>query len=151
MPTLATNKKALFDHKIEEEFEAGIVLSGPEVKSVKAGQVNLKGSYISIDGNDEAWLIGAHISAYKPAASVQKTYKPDQKRKLILHKKEIDTLRGREKEKGLTILPISVYTKGSLVKLKVALVKGKKLHDKRETIKKRDTDRDIRRQLRQKS
>lgn len=150
MPTLATNKKGLHDHSVIEDFEAGIVLTGAEVKSVKAGQINLKGSYISIDGKDEAWLIGAHVSAYKPAAGRQKNYQPDRKRKLILHKKEIDYLRGREKEKGLTILPISVYTKGSLIKVKLALVKGRKLHDKREMLKKKSLDRDIRRTMRQK-
>lgn len=150
MPTLATNKQGLYDHAVIDEIEAGIVLTGPEVKSVKHSQINLKGSYISIDQKDEIWLIGAHISSYKPAAAIQTNYKPDRKRKLILKKKEIDFLRGKEKEKGLTILPISVYTKGSLIKIKLGLVKGKKKKDKREIIKKRDSDREIRRNLRQK-
>ena len=150
MPTLATNKKALFDHTVIEKFEAGIVLSGPEVKSVKQGQVNLKGSYISIDNKSQVFLIGAHVSAYKPAKAIQDGYKPSQDRKLLLNKKEIDYLRGKEKEKGLTIIPISVYTKGSLIKVGLGLVKGKKKHDKREIIKKRELDREIRRKLRRK-
>ena len=147
MPTLATNKKGLYDYSIIEDFEAGIVLTGAEVKSVKAGQINLKGSYISIDGQSEAWLIGAHISAYKPAAGRQKDYQPSRQRKLILHRREVDYLRGREREKGLTIMPIYVYTKGSLIKVKLALVKGKKQKDKREIIKKRQIDREIRGRL----
>lgn len=147
MPTLATNKKGLYDYKILEKFEAGIVLSGPEVKSAKAGQINLKGSYISIDNQSQVWLIDAYVSLYKPAAAVQTDYRSDQKRKLLLNSKEIDYLRGKEKEKGLTILPISVYTKGSLIKLEIAIVKGKKQRDKREIIKKREIDRDIRRRL----
>ena len=151
MPTIATNKKALHDYKVLEKFEAGIVLSGPEVKSVKAGQINLKGSYISIDNQSQVWLIDAHISLYKPAASVQTDYQPGQKRKLLLNSKEIDYLRGKEKEKGLTILPISVYTKGSLIKLEIAIAKGKKQHDKREIIKKREINREIRRKIRHKS
>src|SRR3989339_1642544 len=141
MPTLASNKKATFDYRIIEQLEAGIVLSGPEVKSTKAGQINLKGSYISIDQSDDVWLIGAYISPYKPAKASQVGYIADRKRQILLHKKEIDFLRGKEKEKGLTILPLSVYTKGSLIKVKIAIAAGKKKFDKRESIKKRDLDR----------
>jgi len=151
MPTITTNKKALADHQVIEKIEAGIVLSGPEVKSIKAGQINLKGSYITIDHKSQVWLVGAHISAYKPAAVIQTAYQPTQRRRLILHHKQIDYLRGKEKEKGLTILPISVYTKGSLIKIEIGLVKGKKQYDKRESIKKRELDREIRRRLRRKS
>ncbi len=150
MPSIAINKIALHGHTVIEEIEAGVVLSGPEVKSVKAGRINLKGSYITIDGNSETWLMNAHISAYKPAAAIQTNYDPTRRRKLILHKKEIDYLRGKEKEKGLTMLPISVYTRGSLIKLKLGLVKGKSQKDKREVIRRRDTDRELRRRLRQK-
>lgn len=151
MGTITLNKQGLYDHKVIEELEAGIVLSGPEVKSIKAGQINLKGSYISIGQKNEVLLIGAHVSAYKPASAQQTDYSPTRSRKLIIKKKEIDYLRGKEKEKGLTILPISVYTKGSLVKIKIGLVKGKKQKDKREIIKKRDSDREIKRMMRQKS
>ncbi len=126
MPTLATNKKGLFDHQILEKFEAGIVLTGPEVKSVKSGQINLKGSYVSTSQTDEVYLVNANISPYKPAAAIQTDYKPEQKRKLLLKKREIDYLRGKSREKGLTIMPISVYTKGSLIKLEIGLVQRKK-------------------------
>ncbi|MFA5022391.1 MAG: SsrA-binding protein SmpB [Patescibacteria group bacterium] len=147
MPNLATNKKALHDSRVLEKIEAGLVLSGPEVKAVKAGQINLKGSYISIDGQNQAWLIGAHVSAYKPAAACQTDYQPTKSRKLLLHKREIDYLKGRSQEKGLTIMPISVYTKGSLLKIELALVKGKKQYDKRQSLKKREIDREIKRRM----
>ncbi len=147
MPTITTNKKALHDYQVLEKIEAGIILTGPEVKSVKAGQINLKGGYISIDNQSQVWLTGVHIAHYKPAASVQTSYSPSRTRKLLLNKKEINYLRGKEKERGLTILPISVYTKGNLIKLEVGLVRGKKQYDKRQTIKKREIDREIRRKL----
>jgi len=147
MPTLATNKKALHDYQVLEKMEAGLVLTGPEVKSAKAGSINLKGSYISIDGASQAWLVGVHIAPYKPARSSQTNYQPNQNRKLLLNKKEINYLRGREQERSLTIMPISVYTKGSLIKVELALVRGKKQYDKRETLKKREVDREIRRKL----
>jgi SsrA-binding protein len=147
MPNLATNKKGLADYQVLEKFEAGLVLSGAEVKSAKAGQINLKGSYITIDSSDRPWLIGAHISPYKPASAKQSDYQPTKSRKLLLRKKEINYLRGKSHEKGLTIMPISVYTKGSLIKLEVALAKGKKQYDKRQIIKKREIDREIRRRL----
>ncbi len=150
MPTLASNKKGASDYKIIDKLEAGIVLTGPEVKSVKAGQINLKGSYITIDSKNSAWLIGCHISAYRPAKSSQIGYKPDRSRQLLLNKKEIDYLRGRGSEKGLTIIPISVYTKGSLIKVEIGLAQGKKQYEKREQIKKREVDRQIKRVLRQK-
>lgn len=144
MPTITVNKKALHDFSVLEKFEAGIVLSGPEVKSIKTGHINLTGSYVSIDGKNQVWLVGTHIASYKPAASVQMGYSPNHNRRLLIHKKEIDYLRGKSHEKGLTILPISVYTKGSLIKLELGLVRGKKQFDKRESIKKREVERDIR-------
>ena len=147
MPTLTTNKKALHDYQVLEKIEAGIVLSGPEVKSIKAGQINLKGSYISIDHKSQASLVGAHVAGYKPAAANQTDYQPNQNRRLLLKKKDIDYLRGKSQERGLTILPISVYTKGSLIKLELGIVRGKKQYDKRQIIKKREMDREIRRKL----
>ena len=147
MPNITTNKKALHNYQVLEKLEAGVVLSGPEVKATKAGQINLTGSYISIDNKSQAWLIGAHISPYKPARANQIDYKPSQNRKLLLKKPEINYLLGKGREKGLTIMPISVYTKGSLIKVEVGLVKGKKQYDKRATIKKRESDREIRRKL----
>ena len=149
MKIIATNKKAFADYQIREKFEAGIVLSGPEVKSAKAGQINLKGSYISFDKANEAWLINAHISAYKPAALGSK-YNALRKRKLLLNKKELISLQSKQQSAGLTILPISVYNKGSLVKIQIALARGKKKADKRETIKKREIDKQIRKRLRSK-
>ena len=148
MPTLATNKKALADYTVLEKFESGIVLSGPEVKSVKGGQVNLKGSYISITPTRQAYLVGTHISPYRQAAGILVNYDPTQQRKLLLHKRELDYLMGKSREKGLTILPISVYTKGSLIKVELGLVRGKRQYDKRATIKKRQVERDIRRTMR---
>lgn len=147
MKTLSSNKKALHDYQLLEKFEAGIVLTGPEVKSVKAGQINLTGSYVSLDKANEAWLIGCHISPYKPAAQGER-YKASQPRKLLLKKKEIISLQSKVKSSsGLTILPVSVYNKGSLVKIQIALAKGKKKADKREMIKKREVDREIRKRL----
>ena len=111
MPTITINKKALADYQILEKFEAGIILTGAEVKAVKKGQINLKGSYAAVDHKNQIALINAHISAYRPAAGSQTNYEPTKDRKLLLKKKEIDYLRGKSQEHGLTILPISVYTK----------------------------------------
>ena len=145
--TIYKNKEGLFNYQTLETVQAGIVLSGPEVKSVKLGQISLKGSYISIDPKGEAWLMRAHISPYKPAKNVQEKYDPDQARKLLLKKKEIDSLKGKIKQKGLTIIPINVYTKRGLIKLDIALAKGKTQIDKRESIKRRETSRQIQRTL----
>ncbi len=148
MPRITTNKQALHNYQVLETYEAGLVLNGAEVKSVKAGQINLKGSYVSIR-DEQMWLINAHISPYRPAR--HREYNPTHDRKLLLHKKEIASLIGKLKQKGLTLLPISVYTKGSLIKVELGLCRGKKQHDKRETIKKRESDRRIRRLLRNKA
>lgn len=143
MPTYATNKHARFDYEILDTFEAGLVLSGQEVKSIRGKQINLKGSFISFHKN-EAFLTNAHISKYKYAGTLE-NYDPTQSRKLLLGRKDIDKLRGKSEEKGLTIVPLSVYTRGSKIKVSIGVAKGKKKHDKRETIKKRDQDRDLRR------
>jgi SsrA-binding protein len=149
MPTLTTNKKALHNYQVLEKFEAGIVLTGAEVKSVKGGQINLMGSYITARDNT-LWLINCHISPYK-MASTQQGYNPTHDRKLLLKRKEISSLIGTLTAKGLTVLPISVYTKGSFVKLEIGVCRGKKQYDKRETIKKRDSDRNIQRLMRNKA
>lgn len=146
MPRLASNKKALFDYEILEKFETGIILSGPEVKAVKNQQINLKGSYVNIT-EGEAFLVNAHISAYKPASKQQTDYSPTQKRKLLLHKKELERLYGKITNSGLTIVPISVYTKNNLIKVEIGLAKGKKQFEKRETLKKRSIDKRIRETL----
>lgn len=145
------NKEGLFDFQVLETFQAGIVLTGPEVKSVKNGQVSLKGSYISIDHNNQAWLVNCHISSYKPAQNVQKNYEPEHRRRLLLHKKEITSLQGKSKQKGLTMIPTCVYTINGLVKLDIALAKGKSKVDKRESIKKREVNREIRSSLKKNS
>ena len=140
--SLAINKKALYDYEILEKFEAGLVLSGQEVKSVKAGQISLKGAFVTFH-NNKAYLTNAHITKYKQAGNMA-DYDPTQSRELLLHKREIHYLQAKSQEKGLTIVPLSVYTKQRFVKLEIALAKGKKEFDKRETIKKRDSDRELR-------
>ncbi len=141
---LANNKRALHDFKILENFEAGLVLTGAEVKSVKAGQVNLKGSYVSVRGN-EVYLVNANISKYK-AASVN-GYDPMRRRKLLLRKAEIRRITGILSQSGLTILPISLYTKGQLVKISIGVATKKNKFDKRQTMKKREAEREIQRRL----
>ena len=142
---LADNKKALFNYEILEKTEAGLVLTGYEAKAVKNGQMNLKGAYVTFHG-DDALLTNAHISRYKPAGKMPE-YDPERSRHLLLHKKEISYLRGKSQEKGLTIIPIRVYTKNRFIKVELAVCRGKKQFDKRESIKKRDTLREIRRTL----
>ena len=143
MSTLALNKRARFDYDILDTYEAGLKLTGAEVKSAKAGHVQLKTAYISLR-NGEIWLIGAHISAYKPAGKPD-NYNPERNRKLLIKRREIKYLIGKTAEAGLTLVPISLYTKGDLVKCSFGLARGKKNYEKREAIKKRDVDRSIRR------
>lgn len=143
MKIIQDNKEANFNYQFLETFEAGLVLTGPEVKSAKAGQISLRGSYVSIGPEGEAWLVNCHISAYQPARGQQADYDPERRRKLLLHKKEIDSLIGKSRQKGLTIVPTSVYTKKGLIKLGLALARGKSQRDKRETIKKREVQREI--------
>ncbi|MCF6276301.1 MAG: SsrA-binding protein SmpB [Candidatus Magasanikbacteria bacterium] len=141
MPTYATNKKARFNFEILEEIEAGLVLSGQEVKSIRNGGAKLQGSHLSFIKTD-AFVSSMRISPYKFAGKLDE-YDPNQQRKLLLSKKEIEYLRGKSQEKGLTIVPISLYNKGRFIKIKLGLAKGKKNYDKRETIKKRDADREM--------
>lgn len=138
---ITNNKKAYFDYHVLEELEAGLVLSGPEVKSIKAGEINLKGSYINTKSDREAYLVNAYVAPYKPAGSQQVNYDPYQPRKLLLHKKEIKYLYGKAKEPGITIVPLEVYLSHGLIKLKIGVVRGKKKYDKRETIKQREFNR----------
>ena len=136
------------DYSIIEKFEAGIKLTGPEVKSIKSGQINLKGSYVSLNpAKGTLMLVGAHISAYKPAAGVQTDYDPSGTRTLLLNKKEISSLIGKLKEKRLTLVPLSIYSKSGIIKVELGLGRGKKQFEKREQIKKRDIERDIGRKL----
>jgi SsrA-binding protein len=142
---LANNKRALHEYKILESFEAGLVLLGQEVKSAKAGQVSLKGSYVSVKGN-EVYLINANISRYKKAAS-SIAYDPMRPRKLLLRKPEIRRIAGILSQSGLTLIPISLYTKGQLVKISVGVAQSKNKFDKRQSMKKREADREIQRRL----
>lgn len=141
--SLLYNKKAHFDYEIEEKLEAGIELLGTEVKSVRAGLGSLLGSRIMPRGG-EAYLVGATIPPYQ-IANASKDYDPSRNRRLLLTKKEIAMLTGVEKEKGLTIVPISVYNKGKKIKVEIGIARGKKKFDKRETIKKREVSREVRR------
>lgn len=145
MPRLATNKEARFHYDILEELEAGVVLTGPEVKATKRGGVNLQGSYATIR-EGSLWLIHCHIGPYKPAAD-QNPADPRRDRKLLVKKRELASLVGKLSSEGLTIVPVSVYTKAGLVKVALGLARGKKRFDKRATIKKRETERKIRRAL----
>jgi SsrA-binding protein len=145
MAHYAENRKAYFNYEILEKYEAGIELLGVEVKSVRSGRMSLEGAFVVVRGG-EAFLINANIPPYQPN-NAPKDYDPLRNKKLLLTKKEIATLAGSEKNKSLTIVPISVYNKGRKIKVEIALVKGKKKQDKRESIKKRETDREIRRTL----
>ena len=144
MKQLANNKKAFHDYFIEKKYEAGIELQGSEVKSIKQGKVSIKESFID-DRNGQMYIYGMHVTPFKEA--YDQKIDPTRTRKLLLHKKEIDTLIGKKTQDGYTIVPISVYEKNGLVKIQLVLAKGKKQYDKRETIKRREADRKIDRAL----
>ncbi|OGH91217.1 MAG: SsrA-binding protein [Candidatus Magasanikbacteria bacterium RIFOXYD2_FULL_39_9] len=139
--SLAENKKAFFDYEILEKIEAGLKLTGQEVKSAKAGQINLKGTFVTFH-NGEAYVTNMHINKYK-AAGPMPDYDPTHSRQLLLRKKQIAYLQAKSHEKGLTIMPLSVYTKGRLIKIEIAVARGKKLYDKRESIKNRELKREL--------
>jgi SsrA-binding protein len=145
MAPLADNSKIHFDYEILEKYTAGIELQGFEVKAVRAGKMNLKGSYVNIRGN-EAFLLGAEIAPYQPK-NMFKEYDRARARKLLLTKDEIKELQRSEETKGLTIVPLSVYNKGRFLKVDIAVARGKKKFDKRQSIKKRDEERDLGRTL----
>lgn len=153
MPVIATNKRAEFDYEILEKYEAGIVLHGYEVKAIKTGHINLKGSFVTLKRGKnklaEAYLTNAHIPLYKYAGEVP-GYEPTRSRKLLLKRKEIKYLVGKQQEQGLTLIPLKIYTKRSLIKLEFSVGRGRKKFDKRETIKKRELDRKIRTLTKQK-
>lgn len=145
MNEISVNRRAYFDYEILETYEAGIELYGFEVKAVKNGHVNLAGSYAVIK-NNEAWFLNATISPYQPK-NIRIEYDPTRSRRLLLHKSEIGELIGKAAQKGLTIVPLRVYTKRNRVKILIGLARHKKSADKRETIKKRDTEREVKRTL----
>ena len=137
--TVATNRKARFEYQLLETFEAGLVLKGTEIKSVRRGQISLQEAYVRTDGK-QAWLVGAHIAPYEHASAFQ--HDPDREKKLLLNKHEILELYDAVRIKGLTIIPVRVYLKGGRAKVEIAIAKGKKKYDKREAIKKRDFERE---------
>ena len=145
MSNYAENRKARFDYELMEEFEAGLELDGPEVKSVRAGKMSLAGSFVSVRGG-EAFLLNAEVAPYQPK-NLKADYDPKRARKLLMTKDELSKLAIAEATKGLTIVPITVYNKGRFIKCRVAIARGKKEFDKRESIKKRDTERDLKRSL----
>ncbi len=140
---IASNKKAYFDYNLFDSYEAGICLLGTEIKSIRKGQINLKDSYIKITDNLEAYLINCHISPYEFGNIYNHDAKRD--RKLLLNKKEILKILNKVKQEQYTIVPTKMFFSGRWAKLEIALAKGKKLYDKRESIKKKDIQRDIQR------
>ncbi|MFQ6049590.1 MAG: SsrA-binding protein SmpB [Candidatus Paceibacterales bacterium] len=149
MKLIIKNKKAYFNYEILEKFEAGISLIGQEVKSIKAGRINLAGAYVVLK-DEEVFLIGANVPPYQPK-NAPPDYNPERSRKLLLRKSEIKHLIGKAKQKGLTLIPLRVYTKRGKIKLEIATAKGKRKVDKRELIRKREAEREIRRTLKGKS
>ena len=145
MAVFAENRKARFDYEILETFEAGLVLSGAEVKSIKNGRMNLTGSYVNFR-NGEPYLIGSSIAPYQPK-NQPADYDPARTRKLLLNKKEISYISGKTKQKGLTLVPLKVYNKGRRIKIEIGLARGKKQYDKREVIAKREAAKKIEREL----
>lgn len=143
--SLVSNKKAGFNYEILEKYQAGVELNGNEVKSIKGSHGSLDGSYVTIRGK-EAFLLNAFIPPYQPG-NIGSTYDPYRVRKLLLTKSELTELIGKEKQKGLTLAALSLFLKGRRVKCEFALVKPKKKYDKRENIKKRETDREIQREI----
>lgn len=142
---IATNRKAKFEYFLLEHFEAGLALQGTEIKSVRAGQMSLAEAYVQVDGKN-AFLMEAHIAPYDPASRYN--HDPRRPRRLLLHKREIRQLWNAVRQKGMTIVPTRVYIKDGRAKLEIALARGKKLHDKREAIARRDAEREARRRLR---
>jgi SsrA-binding protein len=141
---LANNRRAGFDYFLEERFEAGLALTGTEIKSLRDGKAQIKEAYVRIEAG-EAWLLNSHISIYDPAS--RQNHDPLRPRKLLLHKKELRTLFDEGKLKGYTIVPLRIYLKKGRAKLEIALGRGKKNYDKRESIKKREAERDLAREI----
>jgi SsrA-binding protein len=148
MAVLATNKKAKYNYEILEKFIAGIQLIGQEVKSIKSGKVSLTGAFV-VQKNGEIFLIGAQVPSYQPK-NAPKNYSPQRSRKLLLKKAEIKGIIGKTRQKGLTMVPLMMYTQRGKIKVEFAIVKGRKKSDKREKIKKRETEREIKRAMKEK-
>ena len=142
--TVTINRKAYHDYYILESHEAGIVLKGSEIKSIRAGRVNLRDAYAKPE-NGELWLHNSHIASYDAAR--YNTHEPTRPRKLLLHRKEIDNLAGKVTQRGLTLVPLKLYIENGVAKVELGVAKGKKLYDKREAIARREVERDIERQM----
>ena len=138
--TVATNRKAYHNYHVQDSVEAGIVLTGTEIKSIRAGRVSLGDAYVRPE-RGELWLLNAHIARYEAGSYL--SHEPTRPRKLLLHRKEIATLTSKVSEKGLTLVPIKLYIKDSMAKVEVALATGKKLYDKRDSIIQREAEREI--------
>jgi SsrA-binding protein len=138
---IAENRKAFHDYHILESFEAGLVLLGTEVKSIREGNANLRDSFARVEGA-EVWLYNVHVSPYSHRGSSD--HQPTRRRKLLLHRREIRKLIGKTLERGLTLVPTRMYFKNGRIKVEISLARGKKAHDKRETIKRREADRETR-------
>jgi SsrA-binding protein len=145
---VANNRKAGFEYFLMERFEAGLALQGSEIKSIRAGQMSLAEAYVTVDGKN-AWLINSHIAPYDPASRYN--HDPIRPRRLLLHRREIKELWESMRQKGMTIVPVRVYLKGGRAKLEIATAKGKKMYDKRAEMAKQDSQREIERDLRQRS
>jgi len=142
---ITVNRKARHDYHIQDSLEAGIVLKGSEIKSIRAGKVNLSDAYARPE-NGELWLYNSHIASYDAAS--YNTHEPTRPRKLLLHRKEINSLAGKVVQKGLTLVPLKLYIKHGVAKVELGVAKGKKVYDKREAIARRDADREVERALR---
>jgi SsrA-binding protein len=138
--TVATNRKAFHNYYISDKVEAGVALTGSEIKSIRMGRVSLGDAYVRPE-RGELWLLNAHIARYE--ASSYLSHEPARPRKLLLHRKEIDNLTSKVSEKGLTLVPTRLYIRGSIAKVEIALAKGKKLFDKRESISRREAEREL--------
>ena len=138
--TVVTNRKAYHNYLMQDSVEAGIVLTGTEIKSIRAGRVSLGDAYVRPEAG-ELWLLNAHIARYEAGSYL--SHEPTRPRKLLLHRQQIDNLTSKISEKGLTLVPLKLYIKGNIAKVEVALAKGKKLYDKRESIIRRETEREM--------
>ena len=143
---VATNRKAFHEYFISDTLEAGVALVGSEIKSIRAGRVSLQDGYVSFE-QGEAWLVNVHIAQYDPAS--RQNHDPKRRRKLLLHRREIDRLAGKVQEKGFTVIPTRLYLKDGRAKVEIGLAKGKRLYDKREAIAKRDSQRQVDRALKE--
>jgi len=142
--TVATNRKAYHDYSIQDTIEAGISLTGTEIKSIRAGRVSLTQAYVKPEDR-EIWLLNAHIARYEAASYM--SHEPTRPRKLLLHRREITNLNGKIAERGFTLVPLRLYIKDRIAKVEIALAKGKRLYRKRETIKEREAERELGRQV----